>query len=69
MLLNKTKQPQKNKIDILIVGRAGEINNVKIKLHQNKSIMTKDLENITSISVFSSSLTSSILGRLYRNLI
>jgi hypothetical protein len=69
MLLNKTKLAQKKSKDIFTVTRTGVRNRVKIMLNQNKSRITKYLETITSIIVFNSSLTSSIFGRLYRNLI
>lgn len=67
--MNNTKQQEKNKMDILTVASTGVRNNVKISDNQNKSIIIKILEAITSMMVTKSSLTSSILGRLKRNLI
>lgn len=68
MQLKKANEPQKNNIDILTVARTGESNSVKSKHNQNKSIITKVFETINSIMILNSSLTSSILGRLYKNL-
>lgn len=69
MELNIAKEPQKNKTDILTLARTGVRNKVKSKHNQNKSIITKVFETIKSIMILNSSLTSSILGRLYKNLI
>jgi hypothetical protein len=65
--LNNTKQPEKNKMDIFTVASTGDRKSVKISDIQNKSIIIKIFDAITSMMVISSSLTSSILGRLYRN--
>ncbi|MGX6442468.1 hypothetical protein ACWM35_04490 [Neobacillus sp. K501] len=51
-------------MDIFTVARTGVRNSVKISDIQNKSIIIKILDAITSMMVISSSLTSSILGRL-----
>lgn len=67
--MNTTKQQEKNKMAILTVASTGVRNSVKISDIHNKSNIIKILEAITSMIVPSSSLTSSILGRLYRNLI
>jgi hypothetical protein len=56
-------------MDSFIEIRMGERNSVKIKQSQKRSIITNVFELITSKMVFNSSLTSSILGRLYKNLI
>ena len=68
MELNKANEPQKNNTDMLTLARTGERNRVKSKHNQNKSIITKVFETIKSIMILNSSLTSSILGRLYKNL-
>lgn len=68
MEAKKAKELQKNKTDKLKLARTGERNRVKSKHNQNKSIITKVFETIISIMILNSSLTSSILGRLYINL-
>ena len=65
--MKKAKLTQKNIIDILTVERTGDSNSVKSKHNQNKSMITKVFDTIKSMIRFNSSLTSSILGRLYKN--